>query len=131
LLLIGAAAHSQTTQIEFDYDDAGNRTSRQIVTLNKSAFLSDTISISEAQIGNRSLKLFPNPTYGVLTMSVDNLDAGEIINVLVTDIAGHTIIKDRQQSSSFKIDLSDYPKGVYIFSATIGKQRKEWKIVKK
>ena len=130
LLLIGVAAHSQTTQVEFGYDDAGNRTSREIVTLSKSAVLSDTIPISETQLGDKSLKLYPNPTYGVLTMSVDNFDAGETVSILVTDMAGRTIIKDRQQSPSFKIDLSAYPKGFYLLSATIGKQRKEWKIVK-
>jgi hypothetical protein len=130
LLLAEVVAYSQTTKVEYVYDTAGNRISRQIVSINKSAFLSDTIAIAEEKISDKIFKLYPNPTYGILTISINHLEADEQFKIEVTDMRGHTLIKEVQKSSSFKIDLSAYPKGFYILSATIGDTRKEWKIVK-
>jgi hypothetical protein len=130
LLLIKAVAFGQTTKVEFAYDAAGNRTSRQIVPLNKSAFISDTIAISEEKMGEKTFKLYPNPTNGVLTMGISHLDAGESVKIMITDMTGRTILKEVQYSANFRIDLSASPKGFYILSATIGDQRKEWKIIK-
>lgn len=131
LLLIKAVAFGQTTKVEFAYDAAGNRTSRQIVLIQaKSAFISDTIAISEEKMGGKTFKLYPNPTHGVLTMGINHLVAGESVKILITDMTGQTILKEVQNSTNFKIDLSASPKGFYILSATIGDQRKEWKIVK-
>jgi hypothetical protein len=130
LLLIKAVAFGQTYKVEFAYDAAGNRISRKLVPLNKSAFISDTIAISEEQMGERSIKLYPNPTPGIITMTISQLEPEEQVRVFVTDMKGHILIKDVQTNPSFKIDLSAYPMGFYILSATIGDQRKEWKIIK-
>lgn len=117
-------------QVEFTYDNAGNRTSRQIVSLNKSTYLSDTISILEDHLEGRTVKLYPNPTYGLLTMEISSLKADEKVMVLVTDMNGHILLKEAQTTSSFKIDLTSRSKGFYILSATIGNERREWKIIK-
>lgn len=125
---LSCLAWSQT-KVEFLYDNAGNRTSRQIVNLN-SAFLSDSIEISKEIIGEREIRLFPNPTAGVLTMDIANLKSDESIIVLVTDMAGKVLLRQVQKSANFKIDLTSQPKGFYILSSTIGNERKEWKIIK-
>jgi hypothetical protein len=131
LLLIKAVAFGQTTKVEFAYDAAGNRTSRQIVTIPaKSAFLNDTIAISEEKMGEKTFKLYPNPTNGVLTMGISHLDAGESVKIMITDMTGRTILKEVQNNPNFKIDLSSSPKGFYLLTVLIGDQRKEWKIIK-
>jgi hypothetical protein len=129
-LLTVTIVYSQNLQVEFTYDNAGNRTSRQIVSLNKSTYLSDTISILEDHLEGRTVKLYPNPTYGLLTMEISSLKADEKVMVLVTDMNGHILLKEAQTTSSFKIDLTSRSKGFYILSATIGNERREWKIIK-
>lgn len=129
LLLVGVVAYGQN-KVEFTYDTSGNRVSRQIVPLNKSAFLSDTIAISEEKMGEKTFKLYPNPTYGVLTMSISHLNDGEAIKIRVADMNGRTIMNEVQNTSNFQIDLTAHPKGFYILSAIIGTERKEWKIIK-
>jgi hypothetical protein len=130
LLLVGAVAFGQNTKVEFGYDTAGNRTSRQIVSIGKSAFISDTIAISEEKVGERSIKLFPNPTPGIITMAISQLEPAEKVRVFVTDMKGRVLIREEQNNPNLKIDLSAYPSGFYILSAIIGSERKEWKIIK-
>jgi hypothetical protein len=130
LLFAGAIAHGQN-KVEFAYDAAGNRTSRQIVTIPaKSAFLTDSVIISEEMVGEKIFRLYPNPTNGVLTMGITHLDVGESVKIMITDMSGRTILKEVQNSANFKIDLSASPKGFYILSVIIDDQRKEWKIIK-
>jgi len=129
LFLAGVVTYGQN-KVEFTYDNAGNRISRQIVSLNKSTYLSDTISIFEDHLEERTVKLYPNPTYGLLTMEISSLKADEKVMVQVTDMNGHILLKEVQTTSSFKIDLTSRSKGFYILSATIGRERREWKIIK-
>jgi hypothetical protein len=130
LLLIGAVAFGQTYKVEFAYDAAGNRISRKLVPLNKSAFISDTIAISEEKMGERSIKLYPNPTPGIITMTISQLEHEEKVQVFVTDMKGRLLVREEQNNPNFKIDLSAYPSGFYILSAIIGNERREWKIIK-
>ena len=131
LLVLNVVAHSQTTQVEYTYDNAGNRTSRQIVPIpSKSAFLSDTIEISKEVMGEKIIRLFPNPTAGILTMDISNMDLGEPVTIMVTEMNGKILLKKVQTCTNFKIDLTAQPKGFYILSAIVGTDRKEWKIIK-
>lgn len=129
LLLVGVVAYGQN-KVKFTYDTSGNRVSRQIVPLNKSAFLSDTIAISEEKMGEKTFKLYPNPTYGLLTMDISNLEENEKVSIQITDMNGRALLKKVQTTSNFQIDLTAHPKGFYILSAIIGTERKEWKIIK-
>lgn len=131
LLLAEVVTYSQNAKIQYTYDAAGNRTSRKVVLISsKSAFVTDTIALTKDIVDERVVRLFPNPTYGVLSMDISHLDAGETIKIRVTDMMGRTILNDVQNSTNFKIDLTAQPNGFYLLSAIIGEQRKEWKIVK-
>jgi hypothetical protein len=129
LLFMGAVAFGQN-QVEFLYDNAGNRISRQTVTLFKSATLSEKTAIAEEKMGERTVKLFPNPTYGLLTMDISHLSDNERVVVQVSDLNGRILMKEVQTSANFKIDLTAQPKGLYLLTAIIGTERKEWKIIK-
>lgn len=130
LLLLNVVAHSQT-QVKFTYDLAGNRHTRQIVPISsKSAFLSDTIEISKEVMGEKIIRLFPNPTAGILTMDISNMAPGEAVTIAVAEMNGKILLRKIQTSTNFKIDLTTQPKGFYILSAIIGTDRKEWKIIK-
>jgi hypothetical protein len=128
LLLVEVVALGQTT-VGFTYDNAGNRITRQIVTL-KSTTLTDSVSITRETMGEKNIMLYPNPTGGILIMNISHLKADEKVIIQVTDMTGHILIRKVQNCTNFEIDLTAHPKGFYLLTAVIGKERKEWKIVK-
>jgi hypothetical protein len=58
-----------------------------------------------------SFEAYPNPSSGLFTLSTNNFDA---YKVHVTDILGHELFSTASLlSSSYTLDLSGFPKGVY------------------
>lgn len=86
-----------------------------------STALDVTLGIKETPKKELNVKLYPNPTTGSLTIEVeDDLFTG----VEVVSIQGKTILK----SDYPKIDLSDYPSGMYFIK--VNGSSKTYKIIK-
>ncbi len=68
---------------------------------------------------NNTVKLYPNPTSGVLNIQWENQATGNA-EVIVSDIIGHevynTIISLGSESGSTSVDLSNLKAGIYILS---------------
>jgi hypothetical protein len=128
LLLFNIVVWGQAS-IEFAYDNAGNRIIRQVVTL-KSGTISDPNEVVEISMGEKSIKLYPNPTDGMLIMNISNFVTSDKVTIQVSDMNGRVLIKEEQTNANFNIDLTQYPKGFYILSAIIDRECNEWKIIK-
>jgi hypothetical protein len=59
-----------------------------------------------------SMLIYPNPTNGIINISIENFDSE--MNIIVTDIIGKVIINQKIQDAKTKIDLSVYEKGLYF-----------------
>jgi len=70
---------------------------------------------------NEEIKIFPNPTTGKITIDAENVKSIEIIN-----IEGKRVFK----GTKTKIDLSSFPKGIYIINVLTGKETITRKIIK-
>jgi len=84
--------------------------------------------------GNSSIRQFtvyPNPTNGKINLAIDfrnNLPA----TLTVTDIIGQTMFEKKimnPENSTFTIDLSNHPKGIYLFNLQQGNQSVSKKII--
>jgi hypothetical protein len=78
------------------------------------AFVSSTLSTPEFQAANNSLKLYPNPTKGNVTLigeSVANLKTVDIYNVLGSKVKTLTI---SAKNNRFEMNLNSLSKGIYI-----------------
>ena len=60
---------------------------------------------------NERISIYPNPTDGILNISNSN---GSISNIVLTDIAGKVLVEAAVNSDLAEIDLSSYPKGIYL-----------------
>ncbi len=64
-----------------------------------------------------SVKIFPNPTSGIFTLSLENLKSPDI-QVTIVDISGKIVYKSVIKNSEFSItsdiDISDLSKGYYF-----------------
>lgn len=133
LTLILAFEGSAQTSYIFGYDASGNRTSRTIAL--KSAFIpqNDTIAAKqktfEDLIGNREVKIYPNPTKGLLQVElpyIENLNA----TIRVYGMQGALVKEMKVKDYTTDVDLSRYPNGMYILKISIDNLSSEWRIIK-
>lgn len=131
-LFVSISGKAQTTYY-FGYDAAGNRTARSILLL-KSASIENADSLSkqatyEDLIGNLQVKIYPNPTKGLLKVEIPvQEEVSATITVLTLQGA---LVKKLQASDVYtEIDLRSQPSGVYLLRIAIGELISEWKIIK-
>ena len=70
------------------------------------------------------LKIYPNPTQEIITVSISNY-SGEI-RTKVFDLIGNKL----QTTNETNINLRDYSKGIYILNVTYGDKTEELRVVK-
>ena len=133
LALILAFEGKAQTSFTFGYDASGNRTSRTIAL--KSAFIpqNDTIAAKQKSlddlIGNREVKIYPNPTKGLLRVEMPVIE-GLSATIKVFSMQGILIKQLEINSISTEIDLSRQSPGIYIMRISIGELSSEWRIIK-
>jgi len=143
-----ANSSENATSYFWDFDDGNNSTDENPIhtyasagnyTVVLTAFnaicedeFSEEISITVGifDISNGRIKIYPNPTSGVINLSDENLI---IQNIEITDIAGKTIFdsKDLIRGSNFEIDLRSQPSGIYTLKIQTGNGVFTEKIMKK
>jgi hypothetical protein len=85
--------------IDLEYDDEEFEIDPEITDLD------DVVSDADM------IKIYPNPTDGRLYIEVSN---GNIDNIVVTDITGKVFVNKTVNADQSEIDLSSYPKGIYL-----------------
>jgi hypothetical protein len=132
-LVFPLAGIAQST-IEYHYDSSGNRIERVIVLNTKSASIAGEENLSqvfEDNLDAGEIKIYPNPTEGLLNVRISkpgNLTEGTIT---VTDINGRTILIKQIEDGFTPVDLSDRSRGYYLMKITLGVETSTWKIIKK
>ena len=144
-------------QVEYIYDAAGNRTTRQVVVLRKSSEKSaeksaasksavadkDKTDASQPEIqaastpemyadllGERKVLIYPNPTQGMIRIEFQEYGDMKDARMLLYDIKGKLLRQVNRVEPSNILDLSQYPAGMYILQMIEGKMKSEWKIIK-
>ncbi|MDL2308125.1 T9SS type A sorting domain-containing protein [Bacteroidales bacterium OttesenSCG-928-B11] len=137
LTLLSITCIAQSYRREFDYDNSGNRIIRTIelppeVVQPKSAFISNDNETSkfEDRIGEIVLYVFPNPTAGELTISIENYDDLTQGKLSLYTVNGQLIREVVVDSPTITLDLSSYSSGIYLLSLLMNNRVKDWKIVK-
>jgi hypothetical protein len=127
-------------QREYDYDNAGNRTVRKIISFppakspgekstNSQSDMDDD-TFYEDKMGNMSLKIFPNPTTSVVKFQIEGIQ-GEIEGKLMLyNLLGVMVSEQRISSYYTEVDMSSYPTGTYLATMLINGEKTYWKIVK-
>ena len=122
------------TTYVFSYDASGNRTDR-VINLLKNAEIQATSSenieknIVEAELVNLEIKIYPNPTRGILKVEIPNI--GEIKpTIIVFNSQGKQIYSNKVSDQTSTINLSNQPPGMYILKLIHNQESLDWKIIK-
>jgi YD repeat-containing protein len=119
----------------FEYDGNGNRKSR---TLDMSSNLKST-SPDNTEIGKKEYKeviedleiiLYPNPTKGEITISLNNFEDQEPSFISVYDYSGRLLQNYNNVQEINLINISDLPRATYLLKIVIGEKSTEWKVIK-
>ena len=126
--------HAQQDRVTYRYDAAGNRISRTIVISPRSA----PVSIEDEQpvvyselFSDIQLKIYPNPTDGLLKVEIYNLPEGQIAQIWLYAMSGQLIATFKDISSTVSVNISGQPAGIYLMKIVAGEYQTEWKIIKK
>lgn len=134
LLLLGNLSGYAQATYSFTYDASGNRLVRSI-TLLKSASIENKDTLANNQltfedlIGNRPVKIYPNPTKGLLKVEIPFTDEPSA-TLKIFSLQGGLVISKDVNSVFTEIDLSNQPAGMYILRIGIMELTSEWKIIK-
>lgn len=143
-LMVGGAANCMA-QATYSYDAAGNRISAKVVVIStaksltqpqKHDSLDDDIYLQEYEIpvedvvAETSIKIYPNPTKGMLRVDIENADFTKQCQIDVYDGVGRKVAEEANLSESNIINLSNKPSGTYIMRITLGSETTTWQIIK-
>lgn len=135
-LLISLASMAQS-KIGYTYDAAGNRVKRENIMQHfqgseakRQTFNSNTQTSSDI-VDDHSIKIYPNPTEGNLTIGISGLKKSDESSYGVYNIQGAQILTNNIDADNFNIDISCSPSGIYLLKITINNNSASWKIVKK
>jgi hypothetical protein len=112
---------------QYSYDKSGDRTSRIYTQVYlKIGINSETITA----LGNYDIRISPNPTKGILKLSISNLKKDDKAQMYLSDFSGNKLFTSPINIADNVIDLSKHPNGTYFLTIVIGEQTETFKIMK-
>ncbi len=133
MLLIASYITAQTPKIEYIYTSSGNRTMRKI---NPSPFRvgnkdsTDSAKEFSKIVMEEGISVYPNPTTGKITLSLNKFDATEKNSVSLIDLKGSELMSQPITQSNTEMDLSALKAGIYYFKVIKNNQELYYKVVK-
>jgi hypothetical protein len=129
------ASATAAQSVWFFYDETGNCTSRRIIMLSASddALRADgSASLFEEQIDtDLQVKIYPNPTEGLLQVEISGNTDDEVPAILSVFNTGGKQLQIQQAVSNLTlVNLSSYPKGIYILRLLVKDKPTDYKIIK-
>ena len=88
----------------------------------------DLLSTPEATLAN-GIKIFPNPSNSQVTVTLPETLIGA--EVKITSLVGQELLSYKQTNASNRLDISEYPSGLYIVNVLSGEKRYTFKLVKR
>ena len=117
-------------KIGYSYDAAGNMVKREIIL---SRTLPDEYQpkIYSEMISSKEVKIYPNPTDGLLKVDIIGLGDEDHCAIAIFSISGICIVRVPNTGVSTDLDISSHSNGIYILKVNINGDETSWKIIKK
>lgn len=119
--------------VSYAYDQAGNRISRRIVPLYSSpshAKKNEQPIPVEEQLGERTIRIYPNPTKGALAVEIAGGDEKDELRIILYNADGKQLQNKKVEPGTTPINMSTYPGAYYILRVMTGEKATEFKIIK-
>ena len=123
---------AQTYKVVYEYDHAGNRVSRVVISINtRTKSVDDEISPLEQELMQCKIRVFPNPTKGFLNMEISSGEENCCYDFTLYSSSGQKLLNEKQiGNGNVSLDLSTYSTGIYILILKYGEEVVQYKIVK-
>jgi hypothetical protein len=127
---------SAAQTISFTYDDAGNRTKREIIfkssktTFNSNLDTASSIKPITEILGKMNITIYPNPTKGQLSVEIKNMPVNASGEIRIYNVSGNIIQYQKTVGSLNLFDFSPYSTGIYFLQIKVGQDESKWKIIK-
>ena len=66
------------------------------------------------EMAETKIQVYPNPAKSLVTIRFGEASHDKTSSIVITDITGHIMFSESQTSSSFTMDVSNWPSGVYV-----------------
>jgi hypothetical protein len=107
--------------------DEGAETAASAVTVIEKT--EETITGADILEAPLTLKPYPNPTNGLITLNLDELSSNCLITIV--DLSGKIILrKTATGGQTVELDISAYPAGIYLLTVENGRRKKTARVVK-
>ena len=129
ILLIQTSSYAD---VQYSYDASGNRIKKEIVLNTKQSIqtVDENIKPASEMLSERNIKIFPNPTHGILKIEINPLEKEDNSIIAVSKMSGQLLIQFDNVESSTEMDLSQYANGLYLLQIVINGENSVWKIIK-
>ena len=120
--------------IEYQYDTSGNIKSRKVIELTRSTEASQADSstvIHKDIIDKKEIKIYPNPTTGILYIQINNFNSDKALQMTLYDLSGRMYLNQLLDIKTTMIDIGHLTRGIYILRLQSGEIHSEWKIIKR
>jgi hypothetical protein len=135
IILFFAAASISAQSVSYQYDNAGNRTARVInmqssPSMRSSEDATEIVSLDDL-ISGQKIKIYPNPTEGMLAVEITDFTEQLKAEILIADMSGRIISKKKMETGYASFDLTRQSQGIYVLKIAINGESVSWKIIKK
>ena len=135
LSVIASNVFSQTQTIAYSYDYAGNRLSGlssqiRMATVAGAEKETEQQEIYSEQIDQSTIRVYPNPTKGILKVEITRISEDNPIHIQLYDMSGRILVNKPNASVFTELNISDQPDGVYILKVFSDNMDAHWKIIK-
>ena len=110
-----------TAEIYFDFN-------APIITNSTVNTIDNAVGVSEAQVQEGALSIYPNPSSDVVTVSAGGTTA---FNLQVHNSMGQLLLSKQSQQASLMVDVSQLPAGIYLFSAKSDEGLQQGRFIKR
>ena len=119
-------------EVEFVYDLSGNRIKRMVIILEtRAANTPVQQEIFTDNIKNHTIKIYPNPTEGQLSVEILNMSNEDSGNLAIFNMRGQVVTKRVITQGRISLDISEQAAGTYLFRIDMNGETNTWKIIKK
>ena len=137
LLMLGItlSAFAQS-RVNYTYDAAGNRLSGLSSQLRMAAIAdiedeeTEPQEIYSDEINQSNIRIYPNPTKGILKVEITRMDETNTIHIQLYDMSGRIIVNEPNAAPFTDLNISDQPAGTYILKILSDNRTTRWKIIK-
>jgi len=130
---------AQTLPRHYEYDAAGNRIVRKLITVQPAPpappedsvrHVSATTEYFIEKIAQVEMKIYPNPATEKITLSISNMDKLQTGTLQLYSLNGQLLQTRPLNEAEVDISLVGLSKGTYILKVQINDTTENWKIIK-